>query len=216
MAPRKLIGLTGNIATGKSNVLSEMRALGAVIIDADEVARAVQQPGQPALARILDAFGTGVFKPDGALDRRALAEVVFAERVKLKQLESIVHPAIRAEIERRLDAVPDGKVAVLEAILLFENHWAERCDQVWVTDCAPADRCQGWSHQHGLTGMKPGAGARAKPEDKVARATIVIAEVQSRTQVQVRRRLRRYRRWGVTEAPASPGTSLPKAVVSIG
>lgn len=191
MTPRKLIGLTGNIATGKSNVLSEMRALGAVIIDADEVARAVQQPGQPALARILDAFGTGVFKPDGALDRRALAEVVFAERVKLKQLESIVHPAIRAEIERRLDAVPDGKVAVLEAILLFENHWAERCDQVWVTDCAPAEQVSRLVASRGLTEDEAWARVRAQnaQADKVARATVVIdtrGPVEE-TRVQVRK-----------------------------
>ncbi len=176
MAPRKLIGLTGNIATGKSSVLSELRILGAVVIDADEVARAVQQPGQPALARILETFGSGVFKPDGALDRRALAEVVFAERVKLKQLETIVHPAIRAEIERRLDAVPADRVAVLEAILLFENHWAERCDQVWVTDCPPGEQVARLMSSRGLTEDEAWARVRAQNSqaDKVNRATVVI------------------------------------------
>ncbi len=191
MAPRKLIGLTGNIATGKSNVLSELQALGAFVIDADEVARAVQQPGQPALARILETFGSGVFRADGALDRRALAEVVFAERIKLKQLEAIVHPAIRAEIERRLDAAPADRVAVLEAILLFENHWAERCDQVWVTDCAPAEQVARLIASRGLTEDEAWARVRAQnaQADKVSRATVVIDTrgPAEETRVQVRK-----------------------------
>lgn len=176
MAPRRLIGLTGNIATGKSNVLAELRALGCFIIDADEVARFVQQPGQPALAAILDAFGSGVFKPDGSLDRRALAGVVFEDRARMKQLEGIVHPAIRAEIERRLADTPSDQVAVLEAILLFENHWFERCDQVWVTDCPPTSQVARLVASRGLSEEEAWARVRAQnaQADKVARADVVI------------------------------------------
>lgn len=171
-----LIGLTGNIATGKSNVLAELRALGAVVIDADEVARDVQQPGQAALAQILVAFGSGVFKPDGGLDRRALASVVFADKGRLRQLEAIVHPAIRAEIERRLAAAPADRVAVLEAILLFENHWAERCDQIWVTDCPPEEQAARLVASRGLSEDEAWARVRAQnaQADKVARAGVVI------------------------------------------
>ena len=176
MPPRILIGLTGNIATGKSNVLAELRALGAVVIDADEVARYVQQPGQAALAEILVAFGSGVFKPDGGLDRRALASVVFADKARMRQLEAIVHPAIRAEIERRLASAPADRVAVLEAILLFENHWAERCDQIWVTDCPPEEQAARLVASRAISEDEAWARVRAQnaQADKVARASVVI------------------------------------------
>jgi hypothetical protein len=90
-----LIGLTGNIATGKSTVAGILRALGAEVIDADQVARQVVRPGQPALAQIVQTFGREVLLPSGELDRAKLARVVFGDQAKLQQLEAIVHPAVR-------------------------------------------------------------------------------------------------------------------------
>lgn len=176
MSPSRLIGLTGNIATGKSHVLATLRELGAIVIDADHVAHDVQQPGQPALAEILEAFGSSVFRLDGSLDRRALAEVVFADRARLRQLEAIVHPAIRREIERQLAEVPADRAAVLEAILLFENGWAARCDEVWVTDCPAEEQVARLMASRGLSEADARARVRAQNSqaDKVARADVVI------------------------------------------
>jgi dephospho-CoA kinase len=103
-----LVGLTGGIATGKSFVSQLLRQRGCVIIDADVLAREAVAPGEPALARIAEAFGGDVITPDGALDRRKLGAIVFADPAKRKRLEEIVHPAIRerfaqqvADLEKR-------------------------------------------------------------------------------------------------------------------
>lgn len=90
-----VVGLTGGIATGKSTVSTLFRAHGVPIIDADVLARAVVEPGTPALAAIVRAFGAGVLTPDGALDRPALGRIVFADEAKRKTLNAIVHPAVR-------------------------------------------------------------------------------------------------------------------------
>jgi dephospho-CoA kinase len=90
-----LVGLTGGIATGKSTVSELLRALGAVVLDADVLAREVVEPGQPALAAIVREFGRDVLSPDGRLDRKKLAAVVFAAPERRKALEAITHPAIR-------------------------------------------------------------------------------------------------------------------------
>src|SRR5438045_2956667 len=106
MVPRLLIGLTGNIATGKSTVAHTLRDLGAVVIDADQVTRDVERKGQTALAGIVRAFGSGMLQADGELDRKALGQVVFNDPQRLQQLEAIVHPAVHQEMTRRLDALP--------------------------------------------------------------------------------------------------------------
>ncbi len=137
MTPRLLIGLTGNIATGKSTVAQVLRALGAVVIDADQVSRQVVEREQPALAEIVRTFGAGILLPDGGLDRKALGQIVFNDPQRLQALEAIVHPAVHVEIERRLAATSPDRVAVIEVIKLFESGWADQCDQIWVTDCPP-------------------------------------------------------------------------------
>jgi dephospho-CoA kinase len=105
-APRKflLVGLTGGIATGKSTVAETLRALGAVVIDADQLARDVVAPGEPALAEIVREFGD-VRKADGTLDRKKLGAIVFNDPARRKQLEAITHPAIRDRFLARLAAL---------------------------------------------------------------------------------------------------------------
>jgi dephospho-CoA kinase len=104
-----LVGLTGGIATGKSTVSSMFRALGAEIIDADLLAREVVEPGEPAHRAIAEEFGPGVLQADGALDRKKLGGVVFADAARRRRLEQITHPAIRARFLRRLaDLVARG------------------------------------------------------------------------------------------------------------
>jgi dephospho-CoA kinase len=98
-----LVGLTGGIATGKSTVSEMLRGLGAEIIDADRLAREVVEPGQPAFKQIVAEFGAGIVGADGALDRKKLGAIVFADPERRKRLEALTHPAIRARFQARLD-----------------------------------------------------------------------------------------------------------------
>ncbi len=134
------IGLTGPIGCGKSTVAAWLRELGAVIVDADVVAREVVEPGEPALEAVVAAFGAGVLTADGRLDRAALGRTVFADPAALKRLESIVHPAVRPRIERAMgDAEASAAPAfVVEAIKLVEGGLATLCDEVWLVTCDPA------------------------------------------------------------------------------
>src|SRR5882672_565434 len=104
MARRLRIGLTGGIASGKSTVAQRFVELGVPVIDADEAARAVVLPGRPGLAQVLEKFGSGVLAANGELDRRALRDVVFSSPALRRQLEGILHPLIRAEMEQRAAA----------------------------------------------------------------------------------------------------------------
>jgi dephospho-CoA kinase len=119
----KLIGLTGGIATGKSTVASMLRDLGAKIVDADELARDIVQPGQEAWQDIVSAFGAEILREDKTIDREKLRKIVFQNETVRRRLESITHPRIRALAERRIQklAAEGAKVTIYEAPLLFEN-----------------------------------------------------------------------------------------------
>jgi dephospho-CoA kinase len=117
-----LVGLTGGIGSGKSSVSALLAAKGAVIVDADAITRELQQPGQPVLAAIVSRFGADVLAADGSLDRARLAGIVFADPGALKGLNDIVHPAVGAEIARRVEAErPTDHVVVLDIPLLVEG-----------------------------------------------------------------------------------------------
>lgn len=144
------IGLTGPIGCGKSTVAGWLGELGALVIDADQVAREVTPPGSAALAAVVDAFGDGVLRPDGSLDRPGLGRIVFADPAALARLEAIIHPAVRprilemlAEADRSDAAGSDAAgsappAVVIEAIKLVEGGLAALCDEVWLVTCAPA------------------------------------------------------------------------------
>jgi len=139
--PRALrIGLTGPIGCGKSTVAAWLAERGAVVVDADEIARAVTAPGEPAHAAVLERFGDAVRGADGALDRAALARVVFADPDALADLEAIVHPAVRPRILAAIEAADAaGAPAVaVEAIKLVEGGLAVLCDEVWLVTCGRA------------------------------------------------------------------------------
>ena len=117
-----VIGLTGGIGSGKSTVSAELARRGAVIVDADAITRKVQQPGSPLLAKLADRFGEHVIAADGSLDRPALAAIAFADADALKDLNAIVHPAVGAEINRRVLAErTTERVVVMDIPLLTEN-----------------------------------------------------------------------------------------------
>jgi dephospho-CoA kinase len=138
------LGLTGPIGCGKSTIASWLRDAGGVTVDADELARAVTDRGEPTLPRIRARFGERVFRADGSLDRAALAEVVFQDPVALRDLEAIVHPAVRRRIEAEVTrAETSGAPFVaIEAIKLVEAGYAAECDEVWLIECAPAEQAQ--------------------------------------------------------------------------
>ena len=131
------IGLTGPIGCGKSTVAGWLAARGAEVVDADEIARAVTAPGQPAHDAVLARFGDPVGGSDGSLDRAALARLVFADPAALADLEAIVHPAVRPVIVAAIEAAgaAGAPAVVIEAIKLVEGGLAELCDEVWLVTC---------------------------------------------------------------------------------
>ncbi|CAB4943033.1 unannotated protein [freshwater metagenome] len=115
------IGLTGGIGAGKSAVAARLAARGAIVIDADRIAREVVEPGTPGLASVVDVFGPDVLSADGSLDRAAVAALVFHDSAKLAALESIVHPLVNRRSSELLAAAPADAVVVYDVPLLAET-----------------------------------------------------------------------------------------------
>ena len=133
------VALTGGIATGKSYVAQRFRQGGIPVVDADVLARQVVEPGSPGLRAIVDRFGPDVVDRNGALNRPRLASIVFSDSVARRDLEAIVHPAVRAGIDRFLaDVPPATPFAVADIPLLFETGRAGEFDVVVVAACPPA------------------------------------------------------------------------------
>ncbi len=128
------IGLTGGIACGKTTVADMFAALGAQIIDTDELARDVVEPGEPALESVIEHFGSTILDDDGRLDRRALRRLVFSDPEKRHLLEQILHPAIRQRMIES-SAIVRGPYQVLVIPLLVESHSDGHVDRVLVVDC---------------------------------------------------------------------------------
>ncbi len=127
------IGLTGGIASGKSTVAQRFAELGVPVIDADESARIVVAPGSPGLAEVIGKFGENLLTADGALDRRSLRNLIFSDPRRRRELEAILHPLIRADIERRA-SVASGPYLVMAIPLLIEGGGRQHVDRVLVVD----------------------------------------------------------------------------------
>jgi dephospho-CoA kinase len=133
------VALTGGIASGKTTVANLFAAHGIPLVDSDLIAREVVEPGQPALAAVADAFGPDVLGPDGRLDRRRLRDIIFSDSTARARLEAILHPAIRAEMERQSAAAAEaGPYQVLVIPLLAEGGRRDRADRVLVVDVPEA------------------------------------------------------------------------------
>ena len=170
------VGLTGGIGAGKSEVSRLLDSYGAVLVDADLIAREVVAPGTPGLAAVVAEFGEEVLLPDGALDRPRLGSVVFADPARLAALNAIVHPLVRdrsAELERR--AGP-GDVLVNDVPLLAENGLAKVFDLVVVVDAAEATRLDRLVRLRGMPEKEARArmAAQSSREDRLAIADLVI------------------------------------------
>lgn len=136
-----VVGLTGGIGSGKSTVAALLADRGAVVIDADRIAREVVAPGQPAYTEIVDRFGSEVVAPDGTLDRGRLARIVFADEAARRDLEAITHPRIAAELSRRVAAAAEeAEVIVLDVPLLLERGLVAGLDAVVVVTAPPEVR----------------------------------------------------------------------------
>jgi dephospho-CoA kinase len=141
MRRRLLIGLTGGIASGKSTVAQRFMDLGVPVIDADVAAREVVAPGKPGLRQVIDRFGSRVVAENGELDRRALREIVFSDPDARRDLEAILHPLIRAEMDRSA-AVAVGPYIVMAIPLLIEGGARDRVDRILVVDVDEAVQLQ--------------------------------------------------------------------------
>jgi dephospho-CoA kinase len=169
------IGLTGNIATGKSKVGEMLAALGAGFIDADKVAHRVMTPDGEAYDAVVAAFGDDILAPDGGIDRGKLGRIVFQDPDALACLERIVHPPVIARVNARI-ARSERAVMAVEAIKLLESGVAETYDAIWVTTCPETMQIVRLMQDRDLEYDEAQQRVRAQPPqaEKIARADVVI------------------------------------------
>lgn len=171
-----LIGLTGGIGSGKTTVSDLLGEWGAVIVDADVIAREVVAPGSPGLAAVAEAFGPEVIGPDGGLDRERVAALVFADPAARAKLNSIVHPLVRARSQELTDAAPPGSVVVQAIPLLAESGQRGSFDLVVVVDVDPELAVARLVEGRGMTEADARAriAAQASREQRLAIADVVL------------------------------------------
>jgi len=170
------VGLTGGIGSGKSEVSRRLAARGAVVIDADVLAREVVAPGTEGFAAVVAAFGDAVVGPDGALDRPALGRLVFADLEARRRLEAIIHPRVRARAAEIEAAAPSGAIVVHDIPLLVETGQAGRFDLVLVVDVPPEVQLDRLVQQRGMSPEEAQAriASQAVREDRLAAADVVV------------------------------------------
>jgi dephospho-CoA kinase len=168
--------LTGGIGSGKSAVARLLAGHGAVIVDADAIAREVVEPGTPGLAAVLAEFGAGVRAPDGSLDRPALARIVFADPAARRRLNAIVHPLVGARRAELVSAAPPGAVVVDDIPLLAENGLGAGFDLVLVVTAPEPVRVRRLRADRGMTDdeARSRMAAQATDADRAAIADVVI------------------------------------------
>jgi dephospho-CoA kinase len=169
------VGLTGGIGSGKSEVSRRLAAQGAVVIDADLIAREVVEPGTEGLAEVVAAFGPEVLTPDGGLDRARLGDIVFADPALRGRLNAIVHPRVAARMAE-LERGASGAIVVHDVPLIAENSRAGAYDVVVVVDAPPKVQAERLVRDRGMTREQARArmAAQASREQRLAIADIVI------------------------------------------
>jgi dephospho-CoA kinase len=193
------IGLTGGIGSGKSTVSRLLAERGAVIVDADAIAREVVRPGTPGLAAVAQAFGAAILAADGSLDRPALAAVVFADTEQRAKLDGIVHPLVRARATELAAAAPPDAVLVNDVPLLAETGQASSYDLVVVVE-ADAETRVARLVQRGLTAEDARARIAVQATDEQRRAIADVVLDNSGTPEQLAAQVERF--WAERVAPA--------------
>ncbi|MFE7567426.1 dephospho-CoA kinase [Streptomyces sp. NPDC057539] len=170
------LGLTGGIGAGKSEVSRLLTSYGAVLIDSDRIAREVVEPGTPGLAAVVAEFGPGVLTPDGALDRPKLGGIVFGDPDRLRALNAIVHPLVRARSAELEKAAGPDSIVVHDVPLLVENGMAPLYDVVVVVDASPETQLDRLVRLRGMaeTEARKRMAAQATREQRRAAADVVI------------------------------------------
>ncbi|GII02523.1 dephospho-CoA kinase [Planobispora takensis] len=170
------VGLTGGIGSGKSEVSRRLSARGAVVIDADKIAREVVEPGTEGLARVAGVFGEEVIRQDGSLDRERLGSIVFADSEKLAALNGIVHPLVGRRVAELQEQADDRAIVVYDVPLLAENKLAPMYDVVIVVDASDEVRLERLVRVRGMSEQDARAriAAQAGREERLAIADIVI------------------------------------------
>lgn len=168
-------GLTGGIASGKSTVSGFLRDLGAVVVDADRLAHDAILPGGPCFEAVVERFGAGILAADGTVDRAALGRIVFADAEARKELEAIVHPAVRRGIARAIEG-SDAPIVIVDAALLVESGFHRDLDVLVVLRCPVETQIARLASRNGLSRSEALAriGAQAPLEAKLAVADHVI------------------------------------------
>jgi dephospho-CoA kinase len=184
------IGLTGGIGCGKSAVGALLRELGAEYLDADQIVHGLLASDSPLVGQVAARFGAEVRAADGGVDRRKLAAIVFADPLALRDLEALLHPAVREVVRQRLTA-STAPAVVVDAIKLIEGGLAREMDQVWVVTCPPAEQLRRLTEQRGMSEQEARARLANQPpqESRLAYADVVIDNGGSleATREQVRR-----------------------------
>jgi dephospho-CoA kinase len=170
------VGLTGGIGSGKSEVSRRLVSLGAVLVDADAVAREVVEPGTPGLAAVVEEFGEGVLLPGGALDREKLGSIVFADDARRARLNAIVHPLVGRRMQELVDDAPADAIVVYDVPLLAENDLAGLYDLVVVVDTPVEEQIRRLTALRGMTeeAARARIAAQAGRERRLAVADRVI------------------------------------------
>lgn len=181
-----LVGLTGGIATGKSTVADLFRRFGAAVIDADQLARDVVQPGKPAWREIVKCFGKRVLLPDRTIDRPALGSIVFRNRRKLRRLERIIHPRVAREQQRsarRIARRTPNAIIIYEVPLLFEAGVNTRVDKIIVVTADRETQVARLKQRNGLTRRQAFQRIRSQMPlaEKARRADIVLDGTKSKS-----------------------------------
>jgi dephospho-CoA kinase len=170
-----VIGLTGNIATGKSEVRRMLQQLGAYGIDADVLAHQAIAKGEPAYAAVLESFGDSILSGESQIDRACLGQIVFSDPAALARLETIIHPQVRKMIDR-LVRQANAPVVVIEAIKLLEAGYFSLCDSIWVAYAPETVQIDRLMQRRGMSEAAARQRILAQPTqaDKIAAANVII------------------------------------------
>ncbi len=173
-----VIGLTGGIATGKSEVARILRELGAVIIDADQVGHQAYTPHTETWEEVVKTFGEEILDPDGAINRRKLGTIVFSDSNRLEQLNRIMHPRMAGMVSRRIEDLreEDPAAVVVEAAVLFEAGWESLVDEVWTTETPVPAAVERLKTRNGMAeeDARNRINSQMSAQERAARSQVVV------------------------------------------